>query len=839
MSDANAHRPVRLICLGLACITFVLYLPVFHHDFTNYDDLEYITRSPHVAAGLTWPGIAWAFRSGYASNWHPLTWISHMVDCQIYGLQPAGHYLTNVLFHIANTILLFLVLMKLTRTMWPCAFVAALFAWHPMHVESVAWAAERKDVLSAFFFMLTLGSYWRYTRAVRDAKPTSRRYLLTLFLFALGLMSKPMLVTVPFLLLLLDFWPLERISGFGFRHVNREMNETDAEHAKSSLLRLVLEKVPFLILSAGSSVATFIAQKAGGAMAPLESLPLRFRIANAVVAYVRYVVKAIWPTDLAVLYPLDLHLPFWQVAGACLILVLVTLWGVVLVRRRPYLLVGWLWFLGTLVPVIGLVQVGNQSMADRYSYIPFIGLFIMAAWGLWDLLSNTAQRAIVFAGATTVTSVACLYLTSLQVRVWENADTLFTHAIQTTRGNFVAYNQLGLYLADQGRLPEAIAKYRAALTMNPSYDEALNNLGSALAKQGRSADAIACYEAALKIQPRRPGIHNNWGVALADMGRLDEAVAHYLEALKLKPDYAEGHYNLANALALSAKPAQAIEHYRQALALNPMLAEAHYNLGNVLSDDGKWTEALEHYFKATQLKPSYAEAHNNLGFALARFARLDEAIAEYSVALQLKPNHWTAHYNLGNALAEQGKWDEAITNYTAALQVKPDLADVHYRLGFALSQEGRWAEACSELSMALQLKPDRALFHCQLAAALHRRGQTREAISHYREAIRLKPDYAEALNDLAWILATHPDPALRDGKEAVQRAEEACEKAGQQQASLLETLAAAYAEAGRFDEATTAAGKARELAVSTGQKELAAKIQKLIERFHVGEAWRE
>ena len=381
------NQQSALVCLVLGLVTAALYWPMLHHDFIGiYDDDAYLTENSHVSSGLTWSGVVWAFQSGYAANWHPLTWISHMLDCQLYGLNPWGHHLTNLLFHVANTLLLFLWLKQLTGTMWRSAFVAALFAWHPVHVESVAWAAERKDVLSAFFWMLTLLAYTRYVCESKVQSPKSKVfYVLALAFYALGLMSKPMVVTLPFVLLLLDFWPLNRLSKF---QSQLAASETPATKPASYL---IAEKLPFFALALAGSIIAYSVQQAGGAFWSPNVLPLQFRVANAVMAYVRYLSKAFWPVDLALIYPYPHHWSALLVMGATLTLVICSGWFIWRARRSPYLCVGWFWFLGTLVPTLGLVQVGVQSMADRYLYLPGIGLFIIVAWGLNDLISFRPQ----------------------------------------------------------------------------------------------------------------------------------------------------------------------------------------------------------------------------------------------------------------------------------------------------------------------------------------------------------------------------------------------------------------------------------------------------------------
>ncbi|MGD0253772.1 MAG: tetratricopeptide repeat protein, partial [Verrucomicrobiota bacterium] len=460
-------RP-RLIGLLLALVTLLVYLPVCRYNFVNYDDGDYVTENQVVQNGLTWAGVEWAFTTWHAGNWHPLTWLSHMLDCELFGLNPGAHHLVNVLFHAANVVLLFALLLRMTNSLWPGAFVAALFAWHPLHVESVAWISERKDVLSTFFALLTLLAYVRHAKSVacdewqmtgtaettgtpnlsRFARHPSLFYWLALIFFTLGLMSKPMLVTLPFVMLLLDLWPLKRV--------------TSDKWQVAGVLRLALEKWPFFLLTAISCVVTFFAQRGGDAVVSLAKVSLRYRLENAPVAAVRYLLKMIRPADLAVIYPMPDKIPALAVAAAVTALILISAVAWLVRRRSPYLLVGWLWFLGTLVPVIGLVQVGGAALADRYTYLPSIGLFIAAAFGLRDLADRFRFLKIPVAVAASLMLAGCLMLTENQLRCWRDSQTLFAHAVAVTKDNDIAHINLGVALEQQGKLDEALAEYREA-----------------------------------------------------------------------------------------------------------------------------------------------------------------------------------------------------------------------------------------------------------------------------------------------------------------------------------------------------------------------------------------
>jgi Flp pilus assembly protein TadD len=607
------HR-TPLICLALVVAVFAVFWQVHTHDFVNFDDQEYVTDNPHVRAGLTVQGTAWAFTTFDAGNWHPLTWLSHMLDCQLFGLNPAGHHLASVVLHLANTLLLLLILHRMTGALWRSALVAALFAIHPLHVESVAWVAERKDVLSTLFWLLTIWAYLGYVK-----RPSPGRYLLVLFAFACGLMAKPMVVTLPFVLLLLDYWPLARMDR-GLPHDGEDLQPHAArgsgEHPVT-LLRLLWEKVPLLALSAVSSVVTFIAQRSGGAVEILDVVPVESRLGNALVSYVKYIGKMLWPNHLAIFYPHPGDSPpWWQTAGAALLLTCITLLVVREAQRRPHLITGWLWYVGTLVPVIGMVQVGGQAMADRYTYVPLIGLFVVVAWSLADLAKTWRYgrlASVVAVGATLSVLTICTWK---QVRYWGNSLTLFEHALRVTTNNFVAENNLANALVSQNRLQEAIPHYARAIEIKPTHVEAYNNMGVLLASQGRFREASAYYLRALELKPDSAETHNNLGVALVQLGKVEEATLHYLKATKLKPDYAEAHNNLGNALAEQGRLREAVPYFEKALILNPSYPQAHNNLGVALARQGRLEEAILHFKKALQLKPDFAQASDNLALAL-------------------------------------------------------------------------------------------------------------------------------------------------------------------------------------------------------------------------------
>jgi tetratricopeptide (TPR) repeat protein len=777
------HRAV-FICLALIVAVLAVFWQVHGHDFVDFDDLVYVVDNPHVRAGLTLKGIAWAFTAFHAANWHPLTWLSHMLDCQLFGLNPAGHHLTSVLLHLANTLLLVLVLYRMTGAIWRSSLVAALFAIHPLHVESVAWVAERKDVLSTLFWLLTMLAYLGYVK-----RPSPGRYLLALFVFACGLMAKPMLVTLPFVLLLLDYWPLARI-----HRGQPDDGENSQPHALKGfgphpvpLLRLFWEKVPFLALSAVSSVVTVIAQKSGAAIGSLDTLPLKIRLANAVVSYVIYMRKMIWPHDLAAFYP---HpgdsLTWWQIAGAGLLLICITLLVVRGARRHPYVGTGWFWYLGTLLPVIGLIQVGAQAMADRYTYVSVIGLCVVVAWSLGDL-ARTWRYGRIASGVVAGTALFVLTIcTWKQVPHWRNTVTLFDHALAVTANNYVAHNNLANALVSQNKLQDAIAHYARAIEIRPAYADAYSNMGVLLARQGKMAEASAYYARALHLKPNLAEAHHNLASALVSQGRLQDAMAHYARAIEIKPTYAMAYNNMATVLvrlgevekainvlncALRIAPSlvvthcnlgdilfrqgdlnSAIEHYQEAIGVDPASFKAHEQLGMILGRQGRLAEAIVHLSQALNIEPDHADVHNTLGALLVHQGRLAEAISHFSEALKRSPDDPVVLNNMGEALGRQGNVEGAIQHFSRALDRKPDYADARNNLASLFFQRGRFNEAILHYQKALEFKPGWPEVHNNLGVALARAGRLKEAASHLSEALQLKPDYIEARNNLNRVL---------------------------------------------------------------------------------------
>jgi tetratricopeptide (TPR) repeat protein len=594
------------ISLLLVAITLAVYWPVTRFDFVSLDDLGYFTDNSHVQEGLTSRNMIWAFTTSDQGNWHPLIWLSYMLDVGLFGKGPTGPHFTNLLFHLANTVLLFLLLRRLTAAQWRSAFVAALFALHPLHVESVAWISERKDVLSTFFGMLSLLGYARYVEQSKVQSPNSKVfYGFSLFFFVMSLMSKPMLVTLPFMMLLLDWWPLRRIPSFKLQVSEFEAHPSPVAGNRqlSTVWRLVLEKWPFLALSSVSCVVTLIAQEKGGAVITLEHLSMPQRVANAFISYARYLGNTFYPTDLATPYPYPGHWPLWQVGLAMLLFACLCIIALRLGRKFPFVPTGWFWFVGMLIPVIGLIQVGNQSMADRYTYMPLIGLFVVFAWGAGELCArwHLSKQAIGVI-ATIILAVSALR-TQNQVGYWKNSDILFRHAIAVTKNNYLAYKYLGFHLSRHGQPVEAINCYLKSLQISPGDPDVLYNLGNVLTRVGDLDKAIDCYRRALQITPNQADILNNLGFALTARKQFDEAITCYNRALQSKSDYADAHNNLATALFMEKRFDEAARHYREALHLTPDDPRFCANLGDALVQLGQMAEAAKYYQEALRLKP--------------------------------------------------------------------------------------------------------------------------------------------------------------------------------------------------------------------------------------------
>ncbi len=565
------------IAAALVAITFAVFAQTLGHGLVNYDDPVYVSENPHIQAGLNWRSLFWAFTHVHSHNWHPLTTMSHMLDCQLFGFKPGAHHFVNVLLHTASAVLLFLLLEQATRSpnwtgiIWRSAFVAAVFAVHPLHVESVAWVSERKDVLSGFFFMLTLLSYFHYTR-----EPKVSRYLIMSILFACGLMSKPMLVTLPAVLLLLDYWPLNRFE-------------------QSSALKLVLEKIPLFILSIGSAVATLIAQRGG--IVQIGHLPLTWRAANAASVYLIYVWQMIWPANLATIYPHPGRLPVWETACAVALLVLITGGAFLLRKGQPYFIIGWLWYLIMLLPVIGLIQVGSQAHADRYTYLSQIGLCIAATWGIADLSRSFRYRREILTVAAPMIVAVLAWRAWIQTAYWHDTERLWNRTFAVTKRNDIAHFAMGEFLLKAHRLDEAITQFQIVLAGHPYEPDANFQIGCAFMEKGELDLAIRHFGRTLKIQPENSEAETNLGNVLLKSERMEEAVEHYQNVVRREPSSALAHYNLAVGLHRLGQLPEAITHYKKALAIEPNYPDAEYFLGEALLQNGQPDEAKIHLEK--------------------------------------------------------------------------------------------------------------------------------------------------------------------------------------------------------------------------------------------------
>jgi protein O-mannosyl-transferase len=574
------------ISIALVAVTFAVFAQTLGHDFVNYDDRIYVNENQQIQAGLNWRNIIWAFTHVHSHNWHPLTTMSHMLDCQLFGLRPGAHHFVNVLLHSASAVLLFLLLDQMspssprdesvrlgdrTGPIWSSAFVAAIFAIHPLHVESVAWISERKDVLSGLFFVLTLLAYSYYTR-----KPSIGRYVTMSILFACGLLSKPMLVTLPIILLLVDYWPLNRFQ-------------------QSSAMQLILEKIPLFVLSIGSAVATLIAQRGG--IVQIEHLPLTWRAANAVSVYLIYIWQMVWPENLATIYPHPGRLPFWETASASALLVLVTAGAFTLRKRQPYLITGWLWYLIMLLPVIGLIQVGSQAHADRYTYLSQIGLYLAVTWGIVDLSRSFPYRREVLTVTAPVVIAVLAWRAWIQTAYWHDTERLWNRTFAVTKQNDIAHLNMGEYLLKSHRLDEAITQFEIVLASQPYQPDANFQLGSAFMEKGDLELAIRHFERTLKIEPDNPEAETNLANMLLKSERVEEAVDHYRNVVRHEPSSALGHYNLAVGLHRLGLLPEAIVHYKEALRLEPGYPDADYFLGQALLQNGQPDEAKIHLEK--------------------------------------------------------------------------------------------------------------------------------------------------------------------------------------------------------------------------------------------------
>jgi Flp pilus assembly protein TadD len=655
------HSTTRLDWLPyvlLPAVTAVAYGRIHALGFVSVDDPAYVSQNPHVLDGITAESVRWAFTAFHSANWHPLTWLSHIVDVQLYGLHPLGHHLTSLAFHAANACLLFVLLRRLTGNRWRSLLVSALFAAHPLHVESVAWVAERKDVLSTFFFFLTLLAYVAWI-----SRKNWLRYGALLASLGLGLLTKPMLVSAPLVLLLLDCWPLGRLVGIGNRKLGTEV--------RTPFTSLLTEKLPLFGLAAASCVVTFIAQRSGGAVQDLQQYSLGVRLANAAVAYIDYLLKMLWPVKLAVLYPHPGNsLPAWHVAASAVALAALTYLAARSVRNKmPYVAVGWFWYVITLLPVIGLIQVGKQAMADRYTYIPSIGVFVAVVWATADLMASlpARTRSALLGGLGTAVVLACVGLTFVQVGYWRTGITVWTRAVEVTPNDAMLHFCLADACLEEHKPTQAVPHLRKAISLKPDMASAHDLLGFVLTRQGKLREATREIRTALRLAPRTATAWNNLGGIYSQQGDVDQAIRCFRKAVKISPKYAQAQVNLAMHLEQKGLVDSAEAHYRAAIAADPRMATAHCALGSLLFGLGSVEQAERHLRRAIELRPSFPEAQVYLGAVLIRKGKPNEAISPLQEAISSEPKLGVAHYNLFMAYFQLGRYAEADDELQAAV----------------------------------------------------------------------------------------------------------------------------------------------------------------------------
>ncbi len=688
-----------LICALLAIAIIVVYWQVINFDFINFDDHLYITENHIIIQGITLTGIRWAFTSMYAANWHPLTWISHMLDVQLFGMNPGMHHLTNVIFHTLNTLLLFFVLQKMTGALWRSAAVAALFALHPLHVESVAWISERKDVLSTFFWLLTMVGYYWYVQ-----NSSFKRYYLVVFIFILGLLSKPMLVTLPFALLLLDVWPLKRLGGdvqIEWIGGNQSCNKVRFSSRWPQLSLLIREKIPLIILAIISSGVTFYAQRNGGAVQPFEHLHFSTRLINSVISYTGYLGKMLLPINLAVLYPYPGSFHPIEVIISLLIILFITFMTLLFAKQLPYLLVGWFWYLGTLIPVIGIVQVGQQSMADRYTYLPLVGIFIMIVWGLADLIAHWQYRQLATGVFTPLLLIFLMWTSWVQVSYWKNSETLFNHTLELTKNNYLAHNNLGIALFHRGDVQAAIRQYQDSLKINPHFENAHFNLGRALAEEKHFDEAVDQFQECIKMNPQDGGVYNNLGNIMAVKGNLNDAIKYYTEALHI-----DSHQE-----------------------------RVYYNLGVIYIQKGNIKKAIGYFIDAIHEKSGYVDAINALESARTAQKKRDDLILRIREMIKSEPNNTILITKLGSIYMQQGNYDEAISEYQKALSINTNFIDAMYGLVLVYSDCNESTKALNMLQNIRLIQPGNPDVYYNIACIYAKQNMSDKSIEWLKQSI--------------------------------------------------------------------------------------------------------
>ena len=775
ISDSNQSR---LLGISFLFLIVFCYWPIYHAQFINFDDFCYVTSNEYVKEGFTLKSIYWAFSSFDLANWHPITMMSHILDYQLFGINASGHHLMNVLFHIGNTLLLFLALRTMTGARWRSAAVAFLFALHPLHVESVAWVSERKDVLSTFFILLSLIAYISYAK-----KQVIAWYLLALILFILGLLSKPMVVTFPFLLMLLDYWPLRRFNG---DHLNNYRKPENRKH----LWFLVREKIPFLLMSIIVSIVTYIAQAQMGAVSSLKALPLLIRITNSINSYVLYIVNMLFPFNLSIFYPLVSEIPLWQTVCSACFIILATFLAWRFRQRYPFIIVGWLWYLGTLVPVIGIVQVGMQAMADRYTYIPLVGIFIFLVWLLPDMTKQ--RKGVMLLEGVALLCIALLLIaaTRIQVGSWTNTMLVFSRAnagtdrnilaklqiadqyvqmgkqnearsqfeelIRLTPNNISALHNYGNFLVNSDHYEEGVKYLREALRLQPNSVTVHNSLAQALWQKGKVKEAEKLLRASLNLKPENPDTHSYLAIVIgSNKGRYLEALEHYREAIRIKPDHHRARLGLAIMLQLHGQKKEAEEQYRQVFQENPyVIAENRFNVGRALAAQNEIEEAIVQYQEGLKIASRHVGAQLFLAYLYQRKGNSDDALKQYREVFQINPESVDALIGIGTVMADLGKTGDAVYYLTEALRIDPKNVSAHNNLGLVAYRNGKMEEAMYHYRMAFIADSHNVEVRYNMGLAFEKMGRINDAIAYLKEAIEIKPDYVRAKEALARLKKT-------------------------------------------------------------------------------------
>ncbi|HUL19843.1 MAG TPA: tetratricopeptide repeat protein [Thermodesulfobacteriota bacterium] len=664
-----------LILVFLILVTAITYCGVWHNDFINIDDDVYITNNLHVKEGLSLKSVYWAFTSTQNGQWSPVSFLSHLLDCTLFGLNAGGHHFTSLLFHTVNTLILFFLLFRMTTSLWPCAFIAAIFAFHPIHVESVAWVAERRDVLHTFFLLLAIFAYINY---VKD--PKRLWHVCVLICFILAVMSKPMAVTLPFILLLLDYWPLGRIR-IGKKHQEpKPFTATSLKGISENvpISHLLIEKSSLFFIAIAISLFTLFSAWGIKSLSSFDNLPMILRLENAAVSYIGYFLKIIWPNPLAVLYPYPITLPIWKVVCATLLLFTITVLVTLARNKYPYLIVGWLWYLITLLPVIGLFQAGDQSMADRFMYVPMIGLLIMMVYGISHICRKWPYKTLTLAVISASIIIILIVLTRAQVKFWRNSEALFRHTLQVTTNNYFIHNHLGAVLLKQGRGQEALVHFNRALEINPYYADAHCNLGVLLLRQGKYREAIPSFTAALRYKPHGVEALTNLGIVLGKYGQTKEAMELFSEAMRTNPNYEEAHFNRGSLLLEMKEYKEAIQSFNIALKINSRNSKTYNNLGVSWLGLGNAEKAMDCYHRALDIDPNDADTHCNLATLFIHQGKYEKAISHLAEALRINPNDGEVHFILGMLRLKMNQNELALEQYTALKNIDNKMAETLY-----------------------------------------------------------------------------------------------------------------------------------------------------------------